>query len=84
MANPFALFLLTTAHKLDDTTPAGHRWMTVLIFRAPDPLGWKGQCLEFSALMANGLIRIYGREHLQFITFSCYRRFLLPGTPKSA
>src|ERR1019366_3293821 len=54
--------------------------MTVLTFRMPDPLGVKGQCLEFSAPITEGLIRIYGRWHLHFITFSRYRRFLLPGT----
>ena len=39
---------------------------------------WKGRCLCFSlCAMTKGPIRIYGRGHLHFITFSCYRRLPL-------
>src|SRR4029077_4675440 len=51
----------------------------VLLFRVADPSRFsKG--LDFDALhsMANKLIRIYGRGHLHFITFSCYRRVPFP------
>ena len=47
----------------------------VSLFRVADPSRFsKG--LGFGALyfMANKLMRIYGRSHLHFITFSCYRR----------
>jgi putative transposase len=36
--------------------------------------------LRFSALITKGPIRIYGRGHLHFITFSCYRRLPLLGS----
>jgi putative transposase len=52
--------------------------MTVLIFRVPDPSRlWKGLGFAVLRSMANKLLRIYGRGHLHFITFSCYRRLPL-------
>lgn len=49
-----------------------------MLFRVADPFGFKGSV--FSLLfpfMANKLVRHYGRGHLHFITFTCYRRLPL-------
>jgi len=44
----------------------------------PHPLLWKGAVLRVSDLR-NKLVRIYGQGHLNFVTFSCYRRRPLLG-----
>jgi putative transposase len=47
----------------------------VSLFRVADPFGFKGSGFWFLLpSMAHKLIRHYGRGHLHFITFTCYRR----------
>jgi REP element-mobilizing transposase RayT len=42
------------------------------------PSGWEGGC--WGARVPRGLKRYYGRGHLHFVTFSCYRRLPLLGS----
>jgi hypothetical protein len=76
VAHPFSNFLLAGTSRLDDTTPVRQRRVTGF-----DPPGGRPfATFEGSGFwcsldsMANKLIRIYGRGHLHFLTFSCYRR----------
>jgi putative transposase len=52
----------------DDTTPVPG-WPTLSFV--------EGRGLDFLSFMATKLIRHYGRGHLHFITFTCYRRLPL-------
>ncbi len=53
-------------------------------FRVPDPFDLKGSvfCYHLGAI-AKEPIRIYGRGHLHFITFSCYQSLALLGSVRA-
>jgi putative transposase len=79
VAHAFSIFLLDGGSRLDDTTPVRKRGVTGFAFPGGRPFAiYKGSGFWRSLdSMANKLIRIYGRGHLHFITFTCYRRLPL-------
>ena len=76
---PFRVFSLDERARLNDTTGISQRRVTGLALQGVRPFtlleGSGFSC--FLRSMTNKLIRIYGRGHLHFITFSCYRRLPL-------
>ena len=79
VAHPFAVYLLDVCSRLDNTIPSRKRGGAGFVFPGGGPFViLEGSGLwHFLDFMANKLIRIYGRGHLHFITFTCYRRLPL-------
>src|SRR6266853_634669 len=76
VAHPFLFLLFDGGARLNDTTPVRQRRVTGFAFPGGRPFAFfEGSGFWcFLSSMANKLIRIYGRGHLHFITFSCDQR----------